>query len=148
MLPWILFFRVAPDLKKGTHIWHPRTKKRVALDFPKSRAPWIQGEKKSVPAIIILTLILASLTLLRYISYYGPWFSWSYLFLFRRSLLASKRAYTDPSDGAVRADDPAERTWRQCLRAVVWARYWANCLWQFDLVQIPRTICLKSATPR
>ena len=46
MFVCIPFFRVTLDLKKGTQIRHPRTQKRVALGFPKSRAPWIQGEKK------------------------------------------------------------------------------------------------------
>ena len=92
---------------------------------------------------IILTLIPASLTLRRYISYYGPWCQWSYLFLFRRSLVASKRGYTASSLESVRADDPAKRTWHQCFRAVVRARPRAHCLRVFDLVQIPQTICLK-----
>ena len=92
-------------------------------------------------------MIKASLTLRRYISYYGPWCSWSYIFPFRLSLVASKSFYTALSLGAVRADDPAKRTWHQCFRAVIRARSWAHCLSEFDLVQISWIISVQSLLP-
>jgi len=69
-------------------------------------------------------------------------------FLFRRSLVASKSFHIASSLGAVRAGDPAERTWHQCFRTVIRDRSWANCLWEFDLVQISWTISVQSLLPQ
>ena len=93
-------------------------------------------------------MIIVSLTLRWYVSYYGLWCPWSYLFLFGLSLVTSKRGYTVSSFETVRAGVTQRNGLdTNALRAVVRHRSWAYLSVSWLSLDIMNHICPKSATP-